>query len=73
MGQDTPEVNPEELIVEYNTDKESGEAIELYTLISGRIKEKYIKKLESYDISDPYSEKNFGILRLGRLSKFRRI
>jgi len=47
MGQDE---------VEYNKDKDEEEAIELYTLISGRIQEDYVYKLDSYDISDPYSE-----------------
>ena len=53
----TPQQNPEELGVSYNnTDKEQEETIELYTIISGRIKEKNIYKLNSYEISDPYSE-----------------
>lgn len=52
----TSNQNPEELKVMYNTDKELEESIELYTIISGRISEKYIYKLSSYEISDPNSE-----------------
>ena len=37
-------------------DKEQEESIELYTIISGHIPEKYIYNLNSYEISDPYSE-----------------
>ena len=53
----TPQQNPEELNVSYNnTDKEQEESIELYTILSGHIAEEYIYKLNSYEISDPYSE-----------------
>ena len=67
MGQDVQnEPESEDLKVEYNEDKEQEEAIELYTIISGRMKERYVSKLNSYEISDPYSE-NLLVLRLGRL------
>ena len=58
MGSDstTSHQNQEELKVSYNTDKEQEESIELYTIISGHIPEKYKYKLNSYEISDPYSE-----------------
>ena len=57
MGQDVQnEPESEDLKVEYNEDKEQEEAIELYTIISGRMKERYVSKLNSYEISDPYSE-----------------
>jgi len=58
MGSDstTSQQNQEELKVSYNTDKEQEESIELYTIISGHIPEKYKYKLNSYGISDPYSE-----------------
>jgi hypothetical protein len=53
----TPQQSPEELNVSYNnTDKEQEESIELYTILSGHIAEEYIYKLNSYEISDPYSE-----------------
>ena len=46
-----------ECLVNYNVDKEHEESIELYTIISGRIKDKYVSKLDNYNISDPNSEK----------------
>ena len=51
------EPSPESLKVNYNVDKEHEEAIELYTIISGRIQEDFISLLNNYDISDPNSEK----------------
>ena len=49
---------PEESNVTYNSDdKEQEESVELYTIISGRVKESYAYKLNSYDVSDPNSEK----------------
>ena len=47
----------EEQNVSYNTDKEQEETIELYTIISGKIKESYVYELNKYQISNPNSEK----------------
>ena len=38
----------EEQNVSYNTDKEQEEIIELYTIISGKIKESYVDELNRY-------------------------
>ena len=49
-----PEVSNE---VSYEVNEEQKEAIELYTIKSGEIKQEYLYLLNSYDISDPNSEK----------------
>ena len=54
--QNVPYNTNEEQKVSYNTDKEQEETIELYTIISGKIKESYVDELNKYQISDPNSE-----------------
>ena len=43
--------------VSYNTDEEQEETIELYTIISGKIKESYVYELNKYQSSNPNLEK----------------